>query len=430
MIKRLFASFINLNTYRDSERLILEMYYQHVYQVAYYMLQDRNRAQDILLDTFKKAFKYMHKVQNGEKLGEWLATIATRACIDYLRETKMYSAADDVINQDLSNHNDYLSTIESMVEEKVLKNGLQKEIDKLNPDYKQAVILRYHHDMGYDEMAYALDMNAAMVDTRLHLAKLTLLMGSLEQADVRERGTFIHVKDKKMNLDRMIREALVDNMKHCPFPPLSASEAWEQLKNPMKIKCIPLFEFLLNRRNQGISASLLLILTIGLMWSLFGANPLDSSTDKGEETLALPADYYDVIPNTKKQVEQMELKEALEITDFPILVPRSLPEEFTMSQVKVIRKPQEKSTEVYLIYQGKKRSFIISELAIGEESGFGTVVNRSNTEVLEILINGQKAHLFLFKNGMSRLVWMKESHYFSIEGRLTRDEIISIAESI
>lgn len=427
MIKGLFASFMNVH--RESERLILEMFYQHVYQTAFYILQDRSIAQEILLTTFKKAFKHMHNVQNGEKLGSWLATIATRASIDHLRKTNGLPAEDTALDKDLSSRDNYLFTIETMVEEKFLRTCLQKKIDKLKPDQKQIMILKYQFDMDHDEIAHALDINITMVETIIHLAKLTLLMEALSQPDLQERG--ILAKDNKLSLDRMIREALGDHMNHCPFPPLSAAEAWEQLQEPEQLKFIPSLQFLLNGKQRGISAVLLLILGIGAVWASSSVLPLEQPT---EEIAALPGerttDHYEVISYSLNHAESLDLEKAREISDFLIRVPQSVPAEFNVSQVKAIRNPNEKIQEVYLIYQGEKRAFVIREQAIDEKTSLGTAVNLSDTEVLDIHIKGAKGTLFQYQNGVSRLVWMSDRHSFSIEGRLTQEEIISIAESI
>ncbi|KXG43750.1 RNA polymerase sigma factor [Tepidibacillus decaturensis] len=70
------------------ERVIFEMFYHRVYNTAYFIIQDRHLAQDVVQETFFKAFQNMHKVEDGHKLGAWLGTIATRTAIDFLRKVK------------------------------------------------------------------------------------------------------------------------------------------------------------------------------------------------------------------------------------------------------------------------------------------------------------------------------------------------------
>ena len=174
---------------RDSERVIFEMFYQRVYYTAYYIVQDRELAQDIVQETFLKAFQNMHTVKDGEKLGAWLAAIATRTAIDYLRKIKKWNdvaTEDHIIDEHLSKLEDYHSTVETIVEKKFLKNILLQEIDELKPEHKQVLILAYLHDMRYEEIAEALDIKVTMVKTRIHRAKLKLREALETKPDMRE----------------------------------------------------------------------------------------------------------------------------------------------------------------------------------------------------------------------------------------------------
>ncbi|MBS4197940.1 RNA polymerase sigma factor [Lederbergia citri] len=187
MINRLVQKLLKKD--RDSERVIFEMFYQRVYYTAYYIVQDRELAQDIVQETFLKAFQNMHTVKDGEKLGAWLAAIASRTAIDYLRKIKKWNdvaTEDHIIDEHLSKHEDYQSTVETIVEKKFLKNILLQEIDELKPEHKQVLILAYIHDMRYEEIAEALDIKVTMVKTRIHRAKLKLREALETKPDMRE----------------------------------------------------------------------------------------------------------------------------------------------------------------------------------------------------------------------------------------------------
>lgn len=187
MINRLVQKLLKKD--RDSERVIFEMFYQRVYYTAYYIVQDRELAQDIVQETFLKAFQNMHTVKDGEKLGAWLAAIASRTSIDYLRKVKKWNdvaTEDHIIDEHLSKHEDYHSTVEMVVEKKFLRNILLQEIDELKPEHKQVLILAYLHDMKYEEIAEALDIKVTLVKTRIHRAKLKLREALETKPDIRE----------------------------------------------------------------------------------------------------------------------------------------------------------------------------------------------------------------------------------------------------
>jgi len=187
MINRLVQKLLKKD--RESERIIFEMFYQRVYYTAYYIVQDRELAQDIVQETFLKAFQNIHTVKDGEKLGAWLAAIASRTAIDYVRKIKKWNdvvTEDHIIDEQLSKSDDHYSTVETIVEKKFLKNILLREIDELKPEHKQVLILAYLHDMKYEEIAEALDIKVTMVKTRIHRAKLKLREALETQPDMRE----------------------------------------------------------------------------------------------------------------------------------------------------------------------------------------------------------------------------------------------------
>ncbi len=168
----------------DIERQIFEKYYERVYYAAYFVMKDPDLAQDVLQESFVKAFKNIHTVQDEEKLGAWLATIATRTAIDHLRKRKKWNdfTTTDVlmdIEATDANANDD-STVESSLENKMIREVLANEIEKLSPNYKEIMILHYVQQYSYEEIGQILEMNIGTVKTRVFRAK-KMLKESIEK---------------------------------------------------------------------------------------------------------------------------------------------------------------------------------------------------------------------------------------------------------
>ncbi len=177
---------------RDSERILFEMFYQRVYDTAYFLVQDCELAQDVVQETFFKAFKHIHKLDHGEKLGAWLATIATNTALDLLRKIKRWNdipTEDVYIDEELTKAESQ-SSVEKIVEQKFLKNLLQQEISKLKPHYKQVLILKYEYELKDEEIAEALKINVNTVKSRIHRAKLKLKTTLENRPDIKEGGIF------------------------------------------------------------------------------------------------------------------------------------------------------------------------------------------------------------------------------------------------
>ena len=174
----------------EVEKLIFEKYYKRVYHTAYFIVKDPDLAQDILQESFVKAFRNIDRVHEIEKIGAWLATITTRTAIDHLRKMKRRNdfAADDVfLTKELSSTEiDQTSIVEIAAEKKLIQKVMWEELEKLTPDHKEVLYLYYYEDLTYEEISELLDVKLATVKTRVHRAKLKLKEALEQQTDLME----------------------------------------------------------------------------------------------------------------------------------------------------------------------------------------------------------------------------------------------------
>lgn len=159
----------------QSKQIIFEMFYNKVYSTAYYVTKDYYLAQDITQETFIKAFKQIHNLKDTKKIESWLGTIATRTAIDYIRKIKKQNelVSNDVfidINT-FSKKESSKSQVEKSIEDKFIKNEIQKSISELKPEYRQVIVLKYDYELKDEEIAKELDMTLSAVKGRIHRAK-------------------------------------------------------------------------------------------------------------------------------------------------------------------------------------------------------------------------------------------------------------------
>jgi RNA polymerase sigma-70 factor (ECF subfamily) len=165
----------------EYEKIIFEMHYERVYQAAYFILKDQYLAQDVTQETFLKAFGKIDTLDDGNKLGAWLGTIATRTAIDCLRKIKR---RNDIPIEDVyideGRLNDPISSIEDKIEYKFLEKVIKKNISILEPpEYREVIILKYEYELNDKEIAAALGISVSATKSRLHRArkKLKTLLG-------------------------------------------------------------------------------------------------------------------------------------------------------------------------------------------------------------------------------------------------------------
>lgn len=171
----------------DYEKIIFEMHYERVYHAAYFVIQDKYLAQDVTQETFLKAFQKIDTLQDGNKLGAWLGTIATRTAIDLLRKIKR---RNDILIEDVYIDEDHfdeeMTSTEDKIEFQFLEKVIQKNIQVLEPPgYREVLILKYEYELQDKEIAEALGISVSAAKSRLHRArkKLQVLLG--DQLDER-----------------------------------------------------------------------------------------------------------------------------------------------------------------------------------------------------------------------------------------------------
>lgn len=157
-------------------RLIYDLFYDRVYRDAFFVIKDQHLAQDIVQDTFVKAYKYMDRLHNKEKMGAWLSTIATRTAIDLIRKQKSWNGipTEDLILDYVRSQKDTAASVESLVEQDLRQEAIIGKIAELKPEYREVMVLKYVHELKDKEISAFTDLKEGTIKSRIHRAKKEL----------------------------------------------------------------------------------------------------------------------------------------------------------------------------------------------------------------------------------------------------------------
>ncbi len=154
----------------ESFARLVEAYQRPVFNVCYRMLGDPAEAEDAAQETFIRAYTRINSYDPNRKFSSWLLAIASHYCIDRLRRRRFGLVSWD----DLPPWR-WLPDADPQPEEVALRHEAQRQVQellsKLPPDYKAAVILRYWHELSYEEIAEALDSTLPAIKSRLFRAR-------------------------------------------------------------------------------------------------------------------------------------------------------------------------------------------------------------------------------------------------------------------
>jgi RNA polymerase sigma-70 factor (ECF subfamily) len=172
-----------------------------LYGAALRYTKNTHDAQDLVQDTYAKAFTSFHQFEPGTNLKAWLYRILTTTFINSYRkdQRRPQISAGEIEDWQLADASSHTSDQGKSAEEEVLENIADKDIKEalaaMPEEFRRAVYLSDVEGFSYKEIAEITGVPTGTVMSRLHRGR-KLLRSSLA-AYAKERG----FKDKKAGDD-------------------------------------------------------------------------------------------------------------------------------------------------------------------------------------------------------------------------------------
>jgi RNA polymerase sigma-70 factor (ECF subfamily) len=144
-----------------------------IFRTALAITSDRSAAEEILQETFLRAFKHLHNIREGVSLSPWLYRITVNLAYDYgkARSRKWQVALDGIIEQLIAPSS---ASPEQRVEDQELFELVYEVIAKLETKQRVTLVLFYLHDFSLNEIAEIMDCPVGTVKSRLYYARENL----------------------------------------------------------------------------------------------------------------------------------------------------------------------------------------------------------------------------------------------------------------
>ena len=164
-----------------------------LYNTAYRMTRNAEDAQDLVQETYLKAYRYYDKFEEGTNFKAWLFKIMKNTFINNYRKKQQAPALSDFaeieesfenqVNEDTARQ---IKNPEEELLENVLDEDVQHALDKLPPDYRMVVLLADLEGFSYKEIAEIMGTPIGTVMSRLNRGRTQLR--SLLSDYARQRG--------------------------------------------------------------------------------------------------------------------------------------------------------------------------------------------------------------------------------------------------
>jgi RNA polymerase sigma-70 factor (ECF subfamily) len=151
---------------------LYERFHAYVFRTAYALTGDRGLAEEILQDTFVRAYRHRANLWADRSPLPWLNRVAINLCYTRLARRRLPTRVmDDVVTDTLR---DQAIGPDEWAEHQELCATVRTGIEALPPKHRSVVALYYLDGLSLQETAEALGIALGTVKSRLHYALDTL----------------------------------------------------------------------------------------------------------------------------------------------------------------------------------------------------------------------------------------------------------------
>lgn len=156
---------------------LLQNHTRKIYNLCYRFTGRPSEAEDLTQEVFIKIFQTLKTFDGAQgTFPTWLARVARNHLVDHYRRTKKDRVTSSLEDEVGSWEEKPSPTVEpvAQVESRERKELLQRALDRLSPDLREAVVLRDLQDLDYDEIAQVLGVPGGTVKSRINRGRLEL----------------------------------------------------------------------------------------------------------------------------------------------------------------------------------------------------------------------------------------------------------------
>lgn len=184
---------------RELDRLTREQEFEEValvhldalYNTALQLTHNEDDAQDLVQETYLKAYRFFHQFQPGTSCKAWLFKILKNTFINIYRkkvkEPEMvdFQTVEPFLELVRGNDSAFVADTEARIMDKFLDDEVNAALQRLPSEFRLAVILTDIEGFSYEEVAQIMDCPIGTVRSRLSRGR-KMLQAPLYHYAVRE----------------------------------------------------------------------------------------------------------------------------------------------------------------------------------------------------------------------------------------------------
>ena len=230
--------------------ILVNKYQKSVHALAWRKIQDFHHAEEIMQDTFLRAYKKLPTLKNPNQFAGWLHVITNRLCIDWIRKQNRMQAQKLVVQSledtrpeeiEASSHTHYRSEQRLIERTEYCQELVQKLLEKLPENERTVVTLYYLDEMSTKEIGKFMGVSVNTITSRLQRARKRLqtdqerlgqeFFGHLQLSDNLKENIMSQLEQLRSKFDAFMEQVKSDPASRENILKAASIEIEDTLKN-------------------------------------------------------------------------------------------------------------------------------------------------------------------------------------------------------
>jgi RNA polymerase sigma-70 factor (ECF subfamily) len=151
--------------------LLYNRYQVKVQDKCYSLLRDRDLAEEAKQNILEKTYEKLDSFKGKSTFSSWLYSITYNYCIDYLRNKKKMSYPEWNRQQEIPEIIEQTDEEEDVID----SDKLNAIMDRIHPEEKALLMMKYHDDISISGIAKALRLTESATKMRIKRARARVL---------------------------------------------------------------------------------------------------------------------------------------------------------------------------------------------------------------------------------------------------------------
>lgn len=156
---------------------LVRLYEKKVYALTLRMCKNPEDAAEAAQEAFLAAWQGLKFFRGESSFSTWLYRLASNASVDLLRREQRHKAG---AGPSLNDEDTFIDVVDDApspqlaAERSELRKQIEEGLQALTPEHRTVLVLREMHQLSYDEIAAALDLDTGTVKSRISRARKQL----------------------------------------------------------------------------------------------------------------------------------------------------------------------------------------------------------------------------------------------------------------